>query len=130
MIYTPRGLKIRFPLSYVFALISKLSHHVDAFEFLQIVEAYENIPQLISFITAIIIFFSTTDNLVIIIPDIALINILVNTLLLNRFNFGDIIINLSRKFSIISGYGLYIEFPQNTNPQLVVSPNITVNRAV
>lgn len=108
MIYTPRGLKIRFPLSYVFALISKLNPHVDAFEFLQTVEAFENISSLISFITAIIIFFSATNNLIIIIPAIALINILVNILLLNKFNFGDILINLSKKFGVISGFGLYM----------------------
>lgn len=108
MIYTPRGLKIRFPLSHVFVLISKLNTHVDAFEFLQIVEAYEHISSLISFITAIIIFFSATNNLMIIIPAIALINILVNILLLNKFNFDDILINLSKKFGVISGFGLYM----------------------
>ena len=56
-IYTPRGLKIRLPLNYAFALIARLYPKVDAFKVLQTTEALENIPAVLSVIIGFVCFY-------------------------------------------------------------------------
>lgn len=56
-IFTPRGLKIRLPLDYAFALIARLYPKVDAFKVLKTTEGLEAIPSLITFTTGLICFY-------------------------------------------------------------------------
>jgi hypothetical protein len=56
-IFTPRGLKIRLPLEYAFALIARLYPKVDAFKVLKTTEGLESIPSLITFITGLLCFY-------------------------------------------------------------------------
>ncbi len=53
-IFTPRGLKIRLPVNYCFALMARLYPNVDAFKILKAAEGFELIPSVLSFITGII----------------------------------------------------------------------------
>ena len=56
-IYTPRGLKIRFPLDYSFALMSRLYPKVDAFKVLKTTEGLESIPAVLSVLTGFVCFY-------------------------------------------------------------------------
>ena len=56
-IFTPRGLKIRLPFDYAFALIARLYPKVDAFEVLKTTEGLKLIPSLITFITGFVCFY-------------------------------------------------------------------------
>ena len=53
-IFTPRGLKIRLPINYCFALMARLYPNVDAFKILKTAEGFELIPSVLSFIMGII----------------------------------------------------------------------------
>ncbi len=52
-IYTPRGLKIRLPMDYAFALIARLYPRVDAWRVLKTTEGLEHIPSVLSLIVGI-----------------------------------------------------------------------------
>jgi hypothetical protein len=52
-IYTPRGLKIRLPTDYAFALMARLYPQVDAFGVLKTVEAIEETPPLLAYCAAL-----------------------------------------------------------------------------
>ena len=56
-IFTPRGLKIRLPLDYAFALIARLYPKTDAFKILKTTEGLESIPSLITFATGLVCFY-------------------------------------------------------------------------
>lgn len=56
-IFTPRGLKIRLPFDYAFALIARLYPFIDAFKFLKTVEGLALIPSMITFTTGLICFY-------------------------------------------------------------------------
>lgn len=56
-IFTPRGLKIRLPFDYAFALIARLYPKVDAFKVLKTTEGLESIPSLITFATGLVCFY-------------------------------------------------------------------------
>ena len=56
-IFTPRGLKIRLPFNYAFALIARLYPEVDAFKILKTTEGIESIPSFITFATGLVCFY-------------------------------------------------------------------------
>ncbi len=56
-IFTPRGLKIRLPFNYAFALIARLYPKIDAFKVLKTTEGLESIPSLIIFVVGLICFY-------------------------------------------------------------------------
>lgn len=55
-IYTPRGLKIRVPTDYAFALIARLRPSTDAFEVLKTTEGLESLHNAFAFIAGLICF--------------------------------------------------------------------------
>jgi len=57
-IYTPRGLKIRLPIDYSFALMARLYPSVDAFRILKTTEGIESVPQFLVFTTAVVCFLN------------------------------------------------------------------------
>jgi len=57
VIFTPRGLKVRLPFDYAFALIARLYPKVDAFKVLKTTEGLESIPSLITFATGLTCFY-------------------------------------------------------------------------
>ncbi len=56
-IFTPRGLKIRLPFDYAFALIARLYPKVDAFKVLKTTEGLESIPSWVTFATGLVCFY-------------------------------------------------------------------------
>ena len=57
-IYTGRGLKIRLPIDYGFALMQRLYPAVDAFKVLRTTEGLELLPSCMAFIAAILCFMN------------------------------------------------------------------------
>lgn len=62
-IYTPRGLKIRLGVNYAFALMARLYPKVDAFKVLKTTEGLELIPNMLAFITGLILFSLKIDGI-------------------------------------------------------------------
>ncbi len=56
-IFTPRGLKIRLPVDYAFALMARLYPKVDAFKVLKTTESLELIPSVITLLTGLVCFY-------------------------------------------------------------------------
>jgi hypothetical protein len=61
-IYTPRGLAIKLPVPYTFALMKRLHPTVDAFKVLKTTEGLESIPGVLTFVTGIACFFLKADS--------------------------------------------------------------------
>lgn len=105
-IYTPRGLKIRLPLDYTFALLARLYPRVDAFRVLKTTEGIESIPSLLAFCTAMVCFgLHTTPFIVGLAVTIA---VTFGTLLTSRGLF--IIpgfVALGTLYSYLAGYFIY-----------------------
>lgn len=103
-IYTPRGLKIRLPLPYVFGLLSRLSPKVSAFRVLKTTEGIESLPGMLAFVGGIISFLAHLAPL-----HIGLIVAIAQFAgsLGNRFGFYRIpgLVPLGTSFSYIEGYG-------------------------
>ena len=55
-LFTPRGLKLRLPTAYAFALMARVYPQTDAFRVLQLTEEVENLGALASFIAGIAAF--------------------------------------------------------------------------
>ena len=60
-IYTPRGLKVRLPIDFAFALIARLYPKYDAFKVLRTTEAIELMPKALSAVAGIICFLMELD---------------------------------------------------------------------
>ena len=60
-IFTPRGLKIRLPFDYTFALIARLYPKIDAFKVLKTTEGLESIPGMLAFIVGVTSFYLRLD---------------------------------------------------------------------
>ncbi|MCC5848737.1 MAG: hypothetical protein JJU29_11650 [Verrucomicrobia bacterium] len=108
-IYTPRGLKIRLSKDYAFALMARLYPRVDAFRVLQITEEVINMAAVMTYISGIVVFTMRLDPLMI-------------TVVVGGTNFAfkmahlfglfippiTLILPLSRVYSWVSGYGVFL----------------------
>ena len=56
-LYTPRGLKIRLPINYAFALMARLYPKVSVFRILKTAEGIEHIPFVLAFVAVLICFY-------------------------------------------------------------------------
>jgi len=106
-IYTPRGLKVRLPVEYAFALMARLYPQVSAFDVLKTTEGIESLPGALAFIIGLICFSFKLQPL-----QIGLTTFLVSVLtaLMTRqgfYIFPDII-KVGTFYSYLAGFGILI----------------------
>jgi hypothetical protein len=108
-IYTPRGLKIRLGKAYAFTLMARLFPRVDAFRVLQLTEEIENMPSIAAFFAGIVAFAIQLDPLMIAVVvgatgfTFKMAHLL--GLFIPPFN---LILPLSRVYSRVAGYGVFL----------------------
>lgn len=64
-LFTPRGLKIRLPTAYAFALMARVYPKTDAFRVLQLTEEVENLGSLAFFLAGLVVFSARLEPLLI-----------------------------------------------------------------
>jgi len=106
-IYTPRGLKIRLPVPFAFALMSRLHPRVSAFEILKTTEGLEELPAALSFVAALVCAFvrSSPQQLFLSVLASCLVALLINQLGLYIFPG---LVALGTTYSYFSGWGLLL----------------------
>jgi hypothetical protein len=105
-LYTPRGLKIRLPVDYAFALIARLHPKITAFKVLKMTEAIESIPPALTFATGLALLLFGVEPLWIGIS-VFLVGIAGGLMIVSgRFIPG--MTNLGMAYSYGSGYGVLL----------------------
>ena len=106
-IYTPRGLKIRLPVNFAFALMARLHPHVPPFRVLKTTEGIEGIPATTSFLVAIVCFALSADPVV---TGVAVFVTSATAASLNRYGLFVVpgLVGLGTAFSWVSGYGVLL----------------------
>ncbi len=107
-IFTPRGLKLRLPVNYAFALMARLHPKTDAFRVLQKTEEVENLGGLAVSVVSIVVFICRVDPIMI--GAVVFGTSLVFNMI-HRFGFYvppfTFLFPISRVYSWFSGYGIY-----------------------
>lgn len=106
-IYTPRGLKIRLPLNYSFALMTRLYPEVTPFKFLKVAEALELLPAAWASIVAVVAFLAVQSPLYIAII-IAAVQIVMHVVRLSAFPIPTVLTGPAYIYSFGSGYGVFL----------------------
>jgi hypothetical protein len=106
-IFTPRGLKVRLPVDYSFALMRRLYPSVDAFKVLQTTEAFELMPNCMSFIAAIFCFLNHL-NPIMTAGIVAAVHVFGHFMCISGLPADTFFVRLSTIFSVLSGYGIYL----------------------
>lgn len=106
-IYTPRGLKVRLPVDYAFALMARLYPRVNAFQVLKNVEGIESLPQSFAFLAALVCFFLNLPPWQIF---IIVSTVIVLLSLMTRYGFYVFpsIVKLGTIYSYLSGFGILL----------------------
>lgn len=106
-IYTPRGLRVRLPLAYAFALMARLYPRVTAFKVLKTTEAIDDLGPALTFAVGVCCFALRLDPLII---GAAVAGANIIAVLINRFGFHVIpgLITLGLLYSYISGFGILL----------------------
>jgi hypothetical protein len=108
-LFTPRGLKIRLPRKYAFALIARLYPKTDAFRVLQLTEEVDNLPSLARFVATLIAFSLRLEPLqiaIVVLAADALFRIVhLVGLFIPPFT---LLLPLSRVYSFIAGRGILL----------------------
>jgi len=106
-IYTPKGLKIRLPLKYAFALMGRLYPRVNPFAVLKTTEGIDSLPSLFTCVSALMTCGFKLDPLACgaIILAAGVSGILIT---MNGFFIIPGIVGASTLFSYMSGYGIYL----------------------
>lgn len=106
-IFTPRGLKVRLPVRYAFALIARLYPHADAFRVLQLTEAVENLGRLATLISGIIVFSIRLEPIHIALAAFVAVSLMRIVHLLGLFVLPfTLLIPISRIYGLLCGYGV------------------------
>jgi hypothetical protein len=106
-LFTPRGLKLRLPKAYAFALMARVYPQADAFRVLQLTEEVENLGALAFFIAGITAFSLRFEPALIAV----VVFVAVSTFrLVHLFGFFvppfTLLLPVSRVYSRFSGYGV------------------------
>ena len=106
-IYTPRGLKIRLDPVIAFALLARLEPTVAPIDVLRTTEAIENAPSLVALLAAVVAIASGAAPWTIFWATLGATTVVAT---LTRFGIFIIpgLIPLSRLFSQVSGWGLFL----------------------
>jgi hypothetical protein len=106
-IYTPRGLKVRLPLDWAFALTARLQPRIDAFTVLKTTEALECTAGAATFIVGMTCFAFRTPPIATGVA-VATTAMLIHTLDRRRWIVLAPLIPLARVYSYVSGYGILV----------------------
>jgi len=106
-LFTPRGLKVRLPLDYSFALMQRLYPSVDAFKVLHTTEGFELLPSSMAFLAAIVCFLSECSPITIA-AVVASVSVFAHFMRVSGLPVHALFVRLSNAFSILHGYGLYL----------------------
>lgn len=105
-LFTPRGLKLRLPTAYAFALMARVYPHTDAFRILQLTEEVENLGALAAFLSGIVGFGLRLE------PVQVGILVFVAGSVFNLIHLRGLftrpvilLLSISRIYSFLSGYG-------------------------
>jgi len=104
-IFTPRGLKIRLPVNYAFALMARLYPQVSAFRVMKTCEGIQDVPSLLAFCAAMACFIAHVE------PYVAGITVfcayVVGSLLMLRgFFIVPGLVPISTCYSYVAGRGI------------------------
>jgi hypothetical protein len=105
-IYTPRGLKIRLPVNYAFALIARLYPRVDAFQVLKTTEGIESLPGAFAFLTGLVSFFLKLSLQIGI--TIFVVTVLLATMTRYGFYVFPSVVKLGTLYSYLAGFGILL----------------------
>lgn len=108
-VFTPRGLKLRLPTPYVFALIARLYPRVDAFRVLQTTEVVENLSSLVTLLSGAAAFSLRLEPLqigVLVFVAVSIMHVVhLLGLLVPPMTF---LLFISRGYGFVSGYGVLL----------------------
>ncbi|MCX5647889.1 MAG: hypothetical protein NTX40_02155 [Planctomycetota bacterium] len=108
-IYTPRGLKIRLPREYAFALMARLFPRKDAFRVLQMTEEVDNLASLAAFLAGVIVFVARLNPLAVgLVVGLTCLSFNVAHLVGLFYPPFGLLLPLSRVYSWVSGYGILL----------------------
>ena len=105
-IYTQRGLKIRLPLNFSFALMSRLFPEIMPFRYLKMVEALELLPATWTLVIAMIMFIFFTSPIQIGVA-IAVTGVIMHILRLHGFPLPRFFTSIAYIYSYVSGFGIF-----------------------
>ncbi len=108
-LFTPRGLKVRLPTAYAFALMARVYPKTDAFRVLQLTEEVENLGALAFFVAGVTVFslrLAPQRIAVVIFVTVAVFRLVhLCGLFVPPFT---LLLPVSRIYSRISGYGILL----------------------
>lgn len=106
-IYTPRGLKIRLPIDYGFALMTRLYPRITPFKFLKVTEALELLPAAWASIAAVLAFL-TLKSPYTICAVIVGVQIIAHVMRMSALPIPRIFTDPANVYSYGSGYGMFL----------------------
>lgn len=106
-IYTPRGLKIRLPIDYSFALMTRLYPRITPFKFLKVTEALELLPAVWASIAAVLAFL-ILESPYSICAVIAGVQIIAHVMRMSALPIPRIFTGPANIYSYVSGYGIFM----------------------
>lgn len=106
-IYTPRGLKIRLPIDYSFALMTRLYPRITPFKFLKVTEALELLPAAWASIAAVLAFF-TLKSPYTVCAVVAGVQIIAHVMRMSALPIPRIVTGPANIYSYGSGYGIFL----------------------
>lgn len=106
-IFTPRGLKVRLPIDYSFALMQRLYPFVDASKVLQTTEGFELLPSCLTFVATILCFLNHLNPITTIII-VASTQVLGFFWCIRGLPVHMSFLRLSIIYSVLHGYGIYL----------------------
>ena len=108
-VFTPRGLKLRLPTPYAFALIARVYPKTDAFRVLQTTEAVENLGALATILSALAAFSLRLTPVQIGIVVFAAVSVMRVVHLLGLFIPPvTLLLPVSRVYGVLRGYGVLL----------------------
>lgn len=106
-IYTPRGLKIRLPIDYSFALMTRLYPRITPFKFLKVTEALELLPAAWASIAAVLAFL-TLKSPYTVCAVVAGVQVIAHVMRMSALPIPRIVTGPANIYSYGSGYGIFL----------------------
>jgi len=108
-LFTPRGLKLRLPTAYAFALMARVYPRTDAFRVLQLTEELDNLPALAALMAGVAAFALRLQPVHVAFVVLASVSVFHTVHLFGffipPFTF---LLPISRFYSLVSGYGVLL----------------------
>ncbi len=104
-VFTPRGLKLRMPINYVFPLLQRLHPKVSAFKVLQTTEAMESLLAAWSFVLGLVAFLNKwePEGIALAVGSLCLF---LHVSRISGFPVSGLLVEPARIYSLVGGYGV------------------------